>query len=230
MSVRPSIATPRRNWKRFLFRGTYYFFVSAAFLLLGYTSYVFVDARAYQAIEESKFSNRRATPGPHLVATGDAIGEMKIPRIGLETIVVQGESARILQRAVGHLPATAMPGEPGNVALAGHRDGFFRPLKDIQVGDEISLNTLDGEFVYRVESTEVVWPSDVQVLQPTGENTLTLVTCYPFYYVGSAPKRFIVRARQIGRLPLAFLPPPHSCAFRRSLVLALEFPSGGILT
>src|SRR5271170_123073 len=96
----------------------------------------------------------------------------------------------------------AMPGEPGNVALAGHRDGFFRPLKDIRLGDAISLNTLDGEFVYRVESTEVVWPSDVQVLRATRENTLTLVTCYPFYYVGSAPKRFIVRARQIGWLPL----------------------------
>src|SRR5271163_467044 len=96
----------------------------------------------------------------------------------------------------------AVPGEPGNVALAGHRDGFFRPLKDIRLGDAISLNTLDGEFVYRVESTEVVWPSDVQVLRATRENTLTLVTCYPFYYVGSAPKRFIVRARQIGWLPL----------------------------
>jgi sortase A len=183
-------------------RGAYYFFLSFAFLALGYSTYIFADARAYQAIEEQKFSSRRATSGPHVVAMGEAIGEMKIPRIGLETIVVQGESARILHRAVGHLAETAMPGEAGNVALAGHRDGFFRPLKDIRVGDAISLNTLDGEFVYRVESTEVVWPSDVQVLQPTRENTLTLVTCYPFYYVGSAPKRFIVRARQIGWLPL----------------------------
>jgi LPXTG-site transpeptidase (sortase) family protein len=202
VNARPRIARRRPNWRRLFFRGAYYLFLTFGFLALGYTSYIFVDARAYQAIEESKFSNRRATPGPHPVATGDAIGEMKIPRIGLESIVVQGESARILQRAVGHLAETAMPGEPGNVALAGHRDGFFRPLKDIQVGDAISLGTLGGEFVYRVESTEVVWPSDVRVLQATGENTLTLVTCYPFYYVGSAPKRFIVRARQIGRLPL----------------------------
>ena len=192
----------RRNWRRSSFRGAYYFFLTFAFLALGYTTYIFVDARAYQAIEEQKFSSRLASPGPHSVATGDAIGEMKIPRIGLETIVVQGESPRILHRAVGHLPETAMPGQPGNVALAGHRDGFFRPLKDIQVGDAISLKTLDGEFLYRVESTEVVWPSDVQVLQATRVNTLTLVTCYPFYYVGSAPKRFIVRARQIARLPL----------------------------
>jgi LPXTG-site transpeptidase (sortase) family protein len=202
VNARPTTAKRRQNWKRFLLRGAYYFFLTFAFLALGYSTYIFVDARAYQAIEEQKFYNGRATPGPHRIATGDAIGEMKIPRIGLETMVVQGESARILHRAVGHLPETAMPGEPGNVALAGHRDGFFRPLKDIHVGDAISLDTLDGEFVYRVESTEVVWPSDVQVLQPTAENSLTLVTCYPFYYVGSAPKRFIVRARQIGRLPL----------------------------
>jgi LPXTG-site transpeptidase (sortase) family protein len=172
VSARPSIAKRHRNWRRLCFRGAYYFFLTFAFLALGYTTYIFVDAQAYQAIEEQKFSNRRATAGPHLVATGDAIGEMKIPRIGLETIVVQGESARILHRAVGHLPETAMPGQPGNVALAGHRDGFFRPLKDVRLGDAISLNTLDGEFVYRVESTEVVWPSDVQVLQATRENTL----------------------------------------------------------
>jgi LPXTG-site transpeptidase (sortase) family protein len=205
VNARPSIAKRRRNWRRSFFRGAYYCFLAFAFLALGYTTYIFVDARAYQAFEEQKFYNRRATPGPHLVATGDAIGEMKIPRIGLKTIVVQGESARILHRAVGHLPETAMPGEPGNVALAGHRDDFFRPLKDIQVGDAISLNTLDGEFGCRVESAEAAWPSDVQVLQPTGENTLTLLTCYRFYYVGSAPKRFIVRARQIGRLPLESL-------------------------
>lgn len=202
MNARPTIANRRRNWWRLFLRGAYYFFLTFAFLALGYTTYIFVDARAYQAIEESKFAKVRATPGPHLVAMGDAIGEMKIPRIGMETIVVQGESAKILHRAVGHLPETAMPGEPGNVALAGHRDGFFRPLKDIRLGDAISLNTLDGEFVYRVESTEVVWPSDVQVLRATRENTLTLVTCYPFYYIGSAPKRFIVHARQIGWLPL----------------------------
>jgi LPXTG-site transpeptidase (sortase) family protein len=202
VNARPAIAKRRRNWRRLLFRGAYYFFLTVAFLALGYTTYIFVDARAYQAIEERKFSTRRATPGPHPVTTGDAIGEMKIPRIGLETIVVQGESSRILHRAVGHLLETAMPGQPGNVALAEHRDGFFRPSKDIRLGDAISLDTLDGEFVYRVESTAVVSPSAVQVLKATRENTLTLVTCYPFYYVGSAPKRFIVHARQISWLPL----------------------------
>jgi sortase A len=170
-------------------------------LALGYSAYVVVDARAYQAIEESRLSNMRPTQGVHGVAEGDVIGEMNIPRLGLKTIIAQGESSKVLRRAVGHLRETPLPGEPGNVALAGHRDGFFRPLRNIRLGDAISLNTLDGEFVYQVESTEVVLPSDVRVLQPSRENTLTLVTCFPFYYVGAAPKRFIVRARQIGRLP-----------------------------
>jgi len=191
----------RREWRRLFFRGAYYFFLTCAILALGYSTYVVVDARTYQAIEESRLSNMRPTQRVHVVAEGDVIGEMDIPRIGLKTIVAQGDSSKVLRRAVGHLRETPLPGEPGNVALAGHRDGFFRPLRNIRLGDAISLNTLDGEFVYQVESTEVVLPSDVQVLQPSHENTLTLVTCFPFYFVGAAPKRFIVRARQIGRLP-----------------------------
>jgi sortase A len=135
------------------------------------------------------------------VGEGDVIGEMEIPRLDLKTIVVQGESPKVLRRAVGHLPETALPGNSGNVALAGHRDSFFRPLRNIQLGDAITIKTPDGEFEYQVESTEIVWPSDVEVLKPSSENTLTLVTCFPFYYVGAAPKRFIVHARQVGRIP-----------------------------
>jgi LPXTG-site transpeptidase (sortase) family protein len=85
--------------------------------------------------------------------------------------------------------------------LAGHRDSFFRPLKDIQRGDAITIQTIQGDVEYRVESTEVVWPTDIRVLQPSRENTLTLITCFPFYYIGAAPKRFIVHARQIERIP-----------------------------
>jgi sortase A len=191
---------PRKR-RALFFRAAYHFFLAGAFLALGYATYVVVDARAYQAIEESRFSNAAPTQGLRTVAEGDVIGEMTIPRLGLKTIVVEGQSAKVLRRAIGHLPETALPGAPGNVALAGHRDGFFRPLRDIRLGDAIALETFDGEFVYRVESTEVVSPSDVQVLEPSRENSLTLVTCYPFYYVGAAPMRFIVRAKQIGRLP-----------------------------
>ena len=184
-----------------ILRAAHYILLTGGILGLGYAAYVVVDARVYQAIEESSLPDVRPAQGPRIVAEGDVIGEMEVPRLGLKTIFVQGDSPRILRRAVGHLPATALPGEAGNVALAGHRDTVFRPLRGIQPGDAITIKTPDGEFEYQVESTEVVWPSDVQVLQPSRENTLTLVTCFPFYYVGPAPKRFIVHARQIGRLP-----------------------------
>lgn len=201
MNARGSIASRPRKSRARLLRAAYYLFLAGGILGLGYAIYVVVDAQAFQAIEELRLPNMRPTQGPRVVAEGDVIGEMKIPRLELKTIVVQGESPKVLRRAAGHLPETALPGEPGNVVLAGHRDSFFRPLRSIQLGDAITIKTLDGEFEYQVESTEVVLPSDVRVLQPSSENTLTLVTCFPFYYVGAAPKRFIVRAREIGRLP-----------------------------
>jgi sortase A len=185
-------------------------FLTAGILGVGYAVYTVVDSQVYQAIEASRLPNMLPTkapeplterPEPRVVGDGDVIGEMEIPRLDLKTIVVQGESPKVLRRAVGHLPETALPGNSGNVALAGHRDSFFRPLRNIQLGDAITIKTPDGEFEYQVESTEIVWPSDVEVLKPSSENTLTLVTCFPFYYVGAAPKRFIVHARQVGRIP-----------------------------
>jgi sortase A len=133
---------------------------------------------------------------------GVSIGEIQIPRLGLRAMIAQGESALILRRSVGHLPDTALPGEVGNVVLAGHRDTFFRPLSGVRAGDSITLKTRDGEFEYLVESTSVVAPGAVEVLEPTGGRTLTLITCYPFSYVGAAPNRFIVRARQRIETPL----------------------------
>ncbi len=132
---------------------------------------------------------------------GGIIGEMAVPRLGLKAIVAQGDSPKILQRAVGHIPETALPGETGNVVLAGHRDTFFRPLRHIRPGDVITLKTPHGDFQYRVESIAVVPPTDIRVLQPSSEKMLTLITCFPFYYVGSAPDRFIVRAREVGTSP-----------------------------
>jgi sortase A len=195
-----NVSRPRKSRELLLF-AAYYFFLAGGIWGLGYATYVVVDAHAYQAIEESRLPELPPTEGPRMVADGEVIGEMRIPRLELKAIIVQGESSKVLRRAVGHLVKTALPGEPGNVALAGHRDTFFRPLRGIQLGDAITIKTPEGEFEYQVESTEVVLPSDIQVLQPSGENTLTLVTCFPFYFVGAAPKRFIVRARQIGRLP-----------------------------
>ena len=113
-------------------------------------------------------------------------------------MVAQGDSAAILRRAVGHLANTALPGELGNVVLAGHRDTFFRALEGVRAGDVITVRTPSRDFQYLVESTAVVPPTDVQVLEPTGGRTLTLITCFPFYYLGAAPDRFIVRARESG--------------------------------
>jgi len=200
MNARVSIERKPRKAGARLARVASYFFLAAGIWGLGYATYVVVDAQTYQATEEMRLPNMPPAEGPRMVAEGDVIGEMSIPRLELKTIVVQGESSKILRRAIGHVPETPLPGEPGNVALAGHRDSYFRPLRNIQPGDVITIKTADAEFEYLVESTEVVLPSDVQVLQPTVENSLTLVTCFPFYYVGPAPKRFIVHARQIGRL------------------------------
>lgn len=129
-------------------------------------------------------------------ATGSTLGRIEIPRLGVSAVVRAGSDARTLRLAVGHIPGTALPGEDGNVGLAGHRDTFFKRLRDIKTGDTIRVVLPDGVFEYAVERTTIVMPSDVWVLDPTTEPALTLVTCYPFSYVGSAPQRFIVRAVQ----------------------------------
>ncbi len=125
------------------------------------------------------------------------IGRLRIPRIQVAVMVREGADAGTLRRAVGHIPGTALPGNAGNVGLAGHRDTFFRSLRNIKKDDAIDLETESGTYRYLVESTRIVGPRDVSVLSAATRQTLTLVTCYPFYYVGSAPKRFIVRAVQV---------------------------------
>ena len=119
---------------------------------------------------------------------------LRIPRIRLEVPVLPGTDDRTLDRAVGHIDDTALPGADGNSGIAGHRDGFFRGLKDIAEGDVIELETTQVKEIYRVERTWVVDPEDVSVLDPTPTRAITLVTCYPFYYIGPAPRRYIVRA------------------------------------
>jgi sortase A len=147
---------------------------------------------------EQLLSDAPATP-VSVPATGPngLIGRMEIQRLGVSVVVVEGTEESALQRAAGHIEGTAFPGQLGNVGIAGHRDTFFRPLRNIQRDDIITLTTLHGEYRYRVVSTKVVNPSNVAVLNPDGHEILTLVTCYPFYFVGSAPKRFIVRAERL---------------------------------
>lgn len=131
------------------------------------------------------------------VATGENIGRVEIPRLNISAIVRQGVSDKVLSRAVGHVPYTALPGETGNVGLAAHRDTHFRNLRDVKKGDRIRMVTPAGTLEYEVKSLRVVTPSDVEVLDPTPEPSLTLVTCYPFNFIGHAPKRFIVHAAQV---------------------------------
>ena len=145
---------------------------------------------------------------------------LRIPKIRLEVAVLPGTDDFTLNRAVGHIEDTALPGTDGNSGIAGHRDGFFRGLKDIGPGDAIELETLRGKEVYRVERIWVVDPEDVSVLDPTPTRSLTLVTCYPFYHVGPAPQRYIVRAVRADTA--AAVPGPlnrcHVSGARRSIV------------
>ena len=133
------------------------------------------------------------------LATGSLIGSLEIPRLRLSAMIAQGDDDATLKVAIGHLPDTPLPWHEGNSALAGHRDTFFRPLQDIRVGDELRISTRHGDFRYQVRKTMVVGPNDVWILDPTDRPTLTLITCYPFSYVGKAPRRFIVRAERGGR-------------------------------
>ena len=132
-----------------------------------------------------------------LAPTAEPLAVLRIPKLRLEVAVLPGTDDRTLDRALGHIEGTALPGTDGNLGIAGHRDGFFRGLKDIAPGDVIELETMQGQDIFQVERTWIVNPEDVSVLDPTPNRSLTLVTCYPFYFVGSAPQRFIVRAARV---------------------------------
>ena len=180
-----------------ILRGACYFFFALGLLALGYAGFVFADSHVYQALEMKKFTQASPLSEPHIFSEGEVIGEIQVPRLGFNAIVVQGDSPASLRRAVGHISKSALPGEWGNVALAGHGDTFFRPLHDIRLGDAIKFTTPVPSFEYVVESIEIVAPNDIQVLDPSTGRDLTLLTCFPFYFVGPAPKRFIVRAREV---------------------------------
>lgn len=122
------------------------------------------------------------------------IARLQIPSVGISDLVLEGDDEHALMLGAGHIPGTALPGSFGNVVIAGHRDTFFRPLREIEVNDPVILKTTEGAYTYRVSEVEVVDADTVAPLEPTPNNTLTLVTCYPFNYIGHAPKRFIVRA------------------------------------
>lgn len=169
------------------------------------------DAMLFQWRQERLLEQILAQQHVHAgsVRPGELLGRLEIPSVGVSSVVLEGDDEKTLRRAVGHISDTAFPGDPGNIALAGHRDSFFRGLRRIHVGDEIRLTTLNGVFVYRVLSTAIVEPSQVGVLEASTKPVLTLVTCYPFSYIGAAPKRFIVRAIETESHPRAGNRPPQ---------------------
>jgi len=190
-------------------------FLLSAVLLLGYCGYVVADAWVFQHLAAQSFEaqvqahsnireaspaveqNTTATQNVPAVASDGSIGRLEIPDVGLSVMVEEGTDESTLQRAAGHIEGTALPGRPGNIGIAGHRDTFFRPLRNLHRDNIITLTTLRGAYRYRVLSTKVVKPDDVSVLRADQQDILTLVTCYPFYFVGPAPNRFIVRAERV---------------------------------
>ncbi|MBZ5554534.1 MAG: class D sortase [Acidobacteriia bacterium] len=223
----PRIGAPNsRRRGHSIFHWSRNLFLVIGTLLLVYVGYVMIDTRIYQSHEKWRFEQaskdlristdgdknippsplaapleetngvKSASPGKP-VPRGFPVGKIEISTIGLEAMIMEGTDGKTLRRAVGHLSGTPLPGQQGNVVITGHRDTFFRELRKVTKDDEITLTTLDGSFRYRVDFTAVVSSDNVSVLDDSEDAVLTLVTCYPFYYVGPAPKRFVVRAHRI---------------------------------
>jgi sortase A len=180
---------------------------------LGFCAFVYFQAAVFQKYEQWRlektlvsnsepkdaFHEAAERPAVRSVVNGDVLGRVEIPRIGLSVVLVEGIRKRNLRIAVGHIPGTARPNEIGNLGIAGHRDTFFRDLGRIRADDVVIVRTSAGSSAYSVESIRVVEPSNTDVLDASTQPVLTLVTCYPFHYIGPAPERFIVRARLAGR-------------------------------
>jgi len=193
---------PWHRVRRFLLRWLERLFVAAAIACAAWVYVTWRDAIEYQIYAKNELDRIVGRDLPvdlSRVATNvredtSLIGLLSIPSVNLSVAVVEGDDAHALRLAVGHLPDTPLPWQPGNSAFAGHRDGFFNPLQDVHRGDEISLATRRGTLRYRVSLTEIVEPDDLSVLGTTDGADLTLITCYPFGYFGPAPQRFVVQA------------------------------------
>lgn len=205
MNLRPSPPLPwvvRKRRRMLWLRGL---LLMTGIVLLGYVGLTLLDARVSQASAErtletqiqslSLKKNELSQVSPP-VNSGDVLGRIDIPRLGMSFVVLQGTSWRTLRLGAGHIEGTPLPGEPGNSGIAGHRDTFFRELRKIQEHDEIQLQTATGLLHYEVDWVKVVQPDDVSVLTSSTDSALTLVTCYPFYFVGPASQRFVVHARR----------------------------------
>jgi sortase A len=185
------------------------FFLAVGFITLVYAGGTFAYAEFYQRYQAWKFDHKieafklttdastltESVVEPVELGEGDLIGKLEIPEVGISVMVLHGIEEETLNAGAGHVPGTPLPGGDGNSAIAGHRDTFFRKLEGIRAGDRIRFSTVHGTSEFVVDSTEIVEPADTQVMESRGQPELTLITCYPFYFVGPAPHRFIVHAR-----------------------------------
>ena len=169
-----------------------WFLWTVAVLNIGYWVQLSLKARLSQA-QGARELDRDTTPVSSPLI-GDVVGRLEIPRLSLTTVVFEGADTDVLERGAGHLPGSALPGDRGNTVVAAHRDTFFRSLRGIRVGDVVKIHRPHKDSAYVVQSARVVEPDDVDVLKPTKEPALTLITCYPFRFIGPAPERFVVRA------------------------------------
>ena len=198
----------RRIPRKTVLRFTEDFLWVVALASLGFCSVAYGSAAIHQARQKAVLEALRAnTAAPASLASASQashskvannvlLGLIEIPRLDTASIVEEGVETSTLWKAVGHIPGTALPGEWGNAVLAAHRDTYFSGLGDLKVGDLVSFKSPTATYSYRVESTRIVEADDAEVLRPSKEPTLTLVTCYPFHYIGNAPQRYVVTARQ----------------------------------
>jgi sortase A len=181
-------------------------FMAVGCVMLAYAGATVAYSGIYQQYQSWKLDQPVAPPGVIKAAIleapdlreGDVLGKLLIPRIDISVIVLQGMETKTLILGAGHAPGTPLPGVEGNVVIAAHRDTFFRKVEGILPGDSIQFATPTGTWEYIVDSSETVEPEDTRAMESRAREELTLITCYPFYFVGSAPKRFIVHARPRG--------------------------------
>lgn len=198
----PLMLLPTRTRSRLRW-GQYLLFIIGTLLLL-YVLFTLLETKLYQDKQSQEFdqalqrTNSVRIESPDTAKLeGTLLGRIEVKAVGLSAMILEGVEDSTLRHAVGHIPGTSLLGQPGNIALAAHRDTFFKGLRKIRTNDEIMLTTVQGKYRYRVVFTQVVEPQDTKVLDDSKDDMLTLVTCYPFNFVGSAPKRFIVRAHKI---------------------------------
>jgi sortase A len=171
-------------------------------LMTGYGVYNYSLSRLGQEEAQQQFAKEEEPVPPKVPAPplydpykpGDPVAKLSIPRLDKTLYVIEGTDQGSLKKGPGHMPGTALPGAAGNCVIAGHRDTHFRMLSEVQVGDEVDLDTRYGTFKYHIRSMHVVLPTNVSSLKPTRDPELHLITCYPFYFVGHAPKRMVIEA------------------------------------